>query len=374
MESAVKQKRVWVAADSIVSPLGNTSEENFSAVIRSVSGLSKISDPSLSSESIHAGQISALAASDDLTRFEQLCVTAVSQITAKQSLKGKTLFILSTTKGNIDVLKNSPDHPRIHLHATAGHVASRFRFDGVMVVSNACISGVMAITVATRYLQRGAYDHAIVVGADELTGFVVSGFQSLGALSSQPCKPFDKERNGINLGEAAAAVLLTTKPEDFSTAPMFKVLGSGLTNDANHISGPSRTGEELALAIKNALQESKLDAASIDFISAHGTGTIYNDEMEAKAFTHAGLQNTPLNSLKAFYGHTLGAAGVLESIIGMHSLRDNMLAPSLGYNENGVSQKLNVITKPIAGNFQTFLKTASGFGGCNAALVLQKHF
>jgi 3-oxoacyl-[acyl-carrier-protein] synthase I len=373
MESALKRKDVWVVADSIVSPLGNSSEENFSAVVKSISGLKTISDPSLSSGPVHTGRITEIEVAEGLTRFEQMCVNAISGITAKHFLPGKTLLILSTTKGNIDLLKSNPSHPRIHLHAAARHVASKCGLSEVLIVSNACISGVMAITVANRYLQHGVYDHAIVVGADELTSFVVSGFQSLGALSSEPCRPFDKDRNGINLGEAAAAVLLTVRPESFSTKPVLKVLGSGLTNDANHISGPSRTGEELALAIDNALVESNLEPSAIDFISAHGTATLYNDEMEAKAFTLARLQKTPLNSLKGFYGHTLGAAGVLEIIIGVHSLKNNMLVPSLGFSENGVSQNLNVITNSTSGQFQTLLKTASGFGGCNAAIVLQKH-
>lgn len=374
MESALKTKDVWVVADSIVSPLGSTSEENFNNVIKSISGLTKISDASIALTPIHAGKITDLKAGDNLTRFEQMCVHAISGIISNYPLpSSRTLFILSTTKGNIDLLRENPTHPRIHLHAAAKHIAGKSGFDNVIVVSNACISGVMAVTVAKRYLQTDQYDHAIVVGADELTSFVVSGFQSLGALSSEACKPFDKDRAGINLGEAAAAILLTSKPESFSPRSAIKILGSGLTNDANHISGPSRTGEELALAIRNALAEGSVDNSSIDFISAHGTATLYNDEMEAKAFNLAGLGTTPLNSLKGFYGHTLGAAGVAELIISLHSLKNNMLVPSLGFNEIGVSQNLNIITHPVAGTFTTFLKTASGFGGCNAAIVLQKH-
>jgi 3-oxoacyl-[acyl-carrier-protein] synthase I len=374
MESALKPKDVWVVADSIISPLGLTSEANFDNVSKLVSGLKRIADPALASTPIYAGQIKGLKTQGELTRFEQMCVDAISGITSKHHFaSSRTLFILSTTKGNIDLLKSNSKHPRIHLHAAAKHVADECGFEKFIVVSNACISGVMAVTVAKRYLQAGDYDHAIIVGADELTNFVVSGFQSLGALSSEACKPFDKERIGINLGEAAAAILITSKPEEFSKRPTIKVLGSGLTNDANHISGPSRTGEELALAIKNALSESGIESSSVDFISAHGTATLYNDEMEAKAFTFAGLGKTPLNSLKGFYGHTLGAAGVLEIVISLHSLNNNILVPSMGFSQSGVSQNLNIITKPVAGTFRTFLKTASGFGGCNAAIVLQKH-
>ncbi|HEY0742514.1 MAG TPA: beta-ketoacyl synthase N-terminal-like domain-containing protein [Chryseosolibacter sp.] len=372
MESALK-KDVWVVDDSIISPLGSTSEENFNNVVKSVSGIRKIKDDSLASTEVHVGRIDDLSNSIELTRFEQMCVAAIDKITERHSLRvGKTLFILSTTKGNIDLLKSDSNHSRLHLHSTAKHIAQHSGLENTLVVSNACISGVMAIAIAKRYLERGQFDHAMVVGADELTNFVVSGFQSLGALSNEICRPFDRDRNGINLGEAAAAILLTTKPEQFSQKPSIKILGSGLSNDANHISGPSRTGEELALAIAQALHESSLTQDQIDFISAHGTATLYNDEMEAKAFNLSGFSRTPLHSLKGYYGHTLGAAGVLELIISIHGLKNNTLIPSLGYTHPGVSQELNVITQSVIKPMTTFLKTASGFGGCNAAMVVQK--
>jgi 3-oxoacyl-[acyl-carrier-protein] synthase I len=373
MESALKSQDVWVADDSILSPLGSTSEENFANLVNSVSGIEQISDPLLSAEQIFAGKISGIKRSEGLTRFEQMCVEVVTKITSRHKLPSdKTLFILSTTKGNIDLLKSDVTNSRIHLPATAKHIANAVGLKNVLVVSNACISGVMAITIAKRYLQSGKYQHAIILGADELTSFVVSGFQSLGALSNTTCKPFDRERSGINLGEAAAAILITTRPQDFEAVPTIKILGSGLTNDANHISGPSRTGEELAIAIAQSLIESEVSSTDIDFISAHGTATLYNDEMESKAFARAGFSTTPVNSLKGFYGHTLGAAGVLETIIGVHSLKQQTLVPSLGFSELGVSENLNLIMNVTKRPLKTFLKTASGFGGCNAAIILQK--
>lgn len=373
MESVIKLRDVWVVDDSIISPLGTTSEENFGNVVNSVSGIQKISDDLLSATPVFAGRISNLKASQDFTRFEQMCFDAVSKILSRFKVPSdKTLFILSTTKGNIDLLKRDAGNPRIHLHASAKHVAQAVGLKNVLVVSNACISGVMAITIAKRYLENEKFDHAIILGADELTGFVLSGFQSLGALSNERCKPFDRNRSGINLGEAAAALFITTMPENFTPKSTVKILGSGLTNDANHISGPSRTGEELALAIRESLIGSDVTPAEVDFISAHGTATLYNDEMESKAFNLSGFTNTPLNSLKGFYGHTLGAAGVLETIIGIHSLMNDMLIPSLGFAEPGVSQNLNITTKALNRPLKTFLKTASGFGGCNAALIIQK--
>jgi 3-oxoacyl-[acyl-carrier-protein] synthase I len=370
MGSAMTTKNVWILADSIVSPLGETSEQNFENVQNSISGLSLINDLSLSPTPIIAGK-TTISPTKEATRLEAMCLKAIEGILKDHSLPPeKTLFILSTTKGNISSLESN--HPRLSLHALSKLLCEKSGLKHSLVVSNACISGVMAITIASRFLRSGKYKHALIVGADELSQFVISGFQSLQALSNEHCKPFDSSRKGINLGEAAAAMLLSADPSALDTSGVFKILGSGLTNDSNHISGPSRTGEELAAAIHSALEESNLTPDNIDFISAHGTATPYNDEMESKAFSLEGLSETPVNSLKPFYGHTLGAAGIVETIISLHSLKQNVLIPTMGYESSGVSKPLNVIREREHKSLNTFLKTASGFGGCNAAIVIQK--
>jgi len=140
-------------------------------------------------------------------------------------------------------------------------------------------------------------------------------------------------------------------------------------NDANHISGPSRTGEGLFLVTDRVMKNSP---SMPDFISAHGTGTLYNDEMEAIALTRAGLQNIPVNSFKGYWGHTLGAAGVIELAMCVHSMNNNVLFPTKGFREPGLENKLNVIDRVIKTEVNACLKTASGFGGCNSALYLFK--
>lgn len=367
-------KQVWVAADTMVSPLGKSSEENFAQLKKGLSGVALLDDPSFTTVPVQAGKLNFIGVTPELTRFEAMSLEAIRQITTRFNLPaGRTLFILSTTKGNISVVdEGNPDHSRLSLHATAEFLARQSRLGDHLVVSNACISGVMALIVAKRFLQAGKYDHALVLGADTLSRFVISGFQSLQALSSERCRPFDAARKGINLGEAAAAMLLTVKPEALGTKPTVRILGAGLSNDANHISGPSRTGEELGYAIRQALKQGSVSTAEVDFISAHGTATLYNDEMEAKAFDLAGLSDTPLNSLKAYYGHTLGAAGIVETVVGMHSLEHGVAIPTLGFSTPGVSKPVNVISEISTRRLNTFLKTASGFGGCNAAIVLQK--
>ena len=151
-----------------------------------------------------------------------------------------------------------------------------------------------------------------------------------------------------------------------------EILGEASSNDANHISGPSRTGEGLYRSILSAFKEAKVGSRDIDYISAHGTATNFNDEMEAIALNRLGLDTVPLNSLKGYFGHTLGGSGLLETIVGMHSLYHNTLYASKGFTELGVSLPLNIITATTSKDLNCFLKTASGFGGCNTAAVFKK--
>jgi 3-oxoacyl-[acyl-carrier-protein] synthase-1 len=367
-------RKTWIIADAIISPLGTTTQENFDGLRAGESGIRQIQDIKFSPNLIQASLISGLDHSAALTRFEKIALQAIRQATGDLTLPAdRTLFVLSTTKGNIELLSTNASHPRISLHASAQHIALKAGFKNSLVVSNACISGVMALLVAQRFLLSGKYDHAVVVGAEVLSNFIISGFESLYALSAEPCKPFDKDRKGITLGEGAAAMVLSTNPERINNKKEVEILGGGLSNDANHISGPSKTGKELAAAIRHGLLATNLKANDIDFISAHGTATIYNDEMEAKAFAHAGLNGTSVNSLKGYFGHTLGAAGVIETVIAQHSLLHSEVIPTKGFKNHGVSVSLNIVNKRQQKPMQFALKTASGFGGCNAALFLKKH-
>jgi 3-oxoacyl-[acyl-carrier-protein] synthase-1 len=366
-------RRVWMLADNIVSPLGVTTGENFRNVLKGISGLQLFNHNDLSIEPYYCGLID-VTENKAASKFESLCQQVIKQLIAKIHLDPeRTIFILSTTKGNISFLEQGRhNHPRIHLHETAAHLASMFGFKNQLVISNACISGVMALLIGKRLIENMQYDHALVVGADVLSRFVISGFQSLQALSSDRCRPFDLQRRGINLGECAAGVVLGGGGELVEGESAVCIAGGGLSNDANHISGPSRTGEELAFAIRRACAEANVGNKDIDFICAHGTATIYNDEMEAKALHLMNMQNVPLNSLKGYFGHTLGAAGVLESILSAESLRCNELIPTAGFDQLGVSEPVNVIKKNHHRELKVCLKTASGFGGCNAAIILKK--
>ncbi len=374
-------REIFVASDNIFSPLGLTTAENFAALRRNNSGIRQHTNKAIAQEPFYASvftelpQIATIPKREKYTRFELSLLESIHgaiQNTGIHLSDDRTLLILSSTKGNISMLESGESGPdlesRISLPESGRLIASYFGLAREpIIISHACISGLLAIITGMRILSSGIYDHAVIAGADMITRFILSGFQSFQAVSSLPCKPFDAERNGVTLGEGAATVVLSTNKID---SQGIRLAGGSSSNDANHISGPSRTGEELSIAMKKAMVESQLKPNDIDFISAHGTATIYNDEMEAKAIHLAGLEEKPVNSLKGYYGHTLGAAGLIESIISMHSMKENFFLPTAGYNTPGTSKFIQVSDLPREGQFRNCLKTASGFGGCNAALVM----
>lgn len=370
------RQQVYVIADNVFTPLGKTTTENF---INLKQGLSAVKQHQYKSQTYFAAlfEDDAFVADSRYTKFEQLLIASVSDALKQSKLDAtnkKTVLIISSTKGNISLLETEENTPelqqRIALPTSAKLVAKYFGFvNQPVIISNACVSGVMAIIAGMRFLRTGQYENAVIVGADVISEFVLSGFQSFQALSSSVCKPFDKSRDGLNLGEGAGTIVLSSNPKYRDN---IKVLGGGVSNDANHISGPSRTGKELAYAIETAIKDATVNKDDIGFISAHGTATPYNDEMEASAISLAGLENVPLNSLKGYYGHTLGAAGLIESIISIQSMRESFFLPTPGFSEHGVTRPVNVCSKPLEASANTILKTASGFGGCNAAVVFGK--
>ncbi|MBZ4043653.1 beta-ketoacyl synthase N-terminal-like domain-containing protein [Flavobacterium hibisci] len=375
-------KEIYITETNCITPLGFDVASNIEAILRGDSGIQLHNDISLMPNSFYASIISdekinsafaKISSETKYSRLEKMMILALEPIikNAEVELNSKTAFILSTTKGNITALQDSSEESlnNAHLDVLAKNVSGFFGFQTQpIVVSNACVSGILAVSVAKRMIQSELYDNIFVVAGDEVSEFVLSGFNAFQAMSELPCKPYSKNRTGVSLGEATAAVLVSADTRNAK----IKVIGDSSINDANHISGPSRTGEGLFRSIKNALKEAQIEANKLDYISAHGTATPYNDEMEAIALNRLDLQNVPINSLKGFYGHTLGASGLLETVIAIESANQNMLFQSKGFDEIGVSQTINVIEKNEEKNIQYFLKTASGFGGCNTAVVFEK--
>lgn len=383
-------KSVYVVSDNIITSLGFSTEKNLEHIGQGVVGIKSIDDTTLSFTPFFASQINneqlnikfeKINHHKHFTRLEKLIILSISDAISKINIdikNDKTIFIFSTTKGNIDILSSKSvskfDEQRLNLWAVAKLVQIFFKFANTpIIVSNACISGVLAIIIGSRLIRSGQYENVVVTGADILSKFVISGFHSLQALSSGVCRPFDKLRDGLNLGEGCGTIVMTSNENAVQTTNPIIIENGFSSNDANHISGPSQTGDGLFMVIKQILNKPlSASVSNIDYISAHGTATLYNDEMESIALTRANLGHVPVNSFKGYWGHTLGAAGVIESIAGIYSLSHNNLFQSAGYMSNGVSNKINIIEHTENKKINTCLKIASGFGGCNAGVLFYK--
>ena len=373
----------YIIADNIISPLGETSEENYLSVKAGRSGI-RAYEPGTCN--IPEGFYASLLFED----FETLALRSAQKAIAnaqknianelktigneRLELKGKrTAFILSSTKGNIE--------ENISLADSAQRIASQLGIDAKpIVVCNACISGLSALILGNRLIDSGLYDAAIVCGCDTPRQFILSGFQSLKALSPEPCRPFDMERMGLNLGEAAATLILSKNPIQGNSWRM----GDGfIRNDAFHISTPSKTADGLYLSLQRTLESFTKEISStckqidlkehLAFINAHGTATLFNDQMESVAIGRAGLSDLPANAYKSFWGHTMGAAGILETIISMKAIDDDTILGTRGFSELGVSGKMNICAENRPTDKKGFIKMLSGFGGCNATIWAAKN-
>lgn len=404
---------VYKLADNIISPLGLSTTENYWAVksgksaLRSHHNAFGLPEEFIGSmidfrqiqqlwDTTHANKDqqkltaegltgSGVAVNQPFTRFEQLCILSILSCVPVRFLRDNSKMIklfLSSTKGNVDLLQNNLYDEGYYLGRSATKISTYLGLkQPPIVVSNACISGVCAQIAAYRALEAGRCDYAIVVGCDLLSKFVISGFQSFKALSDTPCKPFDKERNGLNLGEAVGTILLGRESHSFSgvgeLAPdgniaqsAWQIAATSNHNDANHISGPSRTGEGAFRVLSDLMRVA--DKEQLAFINLHGTATPYNDEMESIAIHRAGLDSVAVNGFKGYYGHTLGAAGVIESILSMAAVDDSCIPATLGFRESGTSFPLNLSAENRFTNRKSFIKILSGFGGSNAGILWRK--
>lgn len=367
---------VYSLADNIISPLGMTTQDNYQALKAGRSALRRyegaLGVPEPFTASLFSEEQRRALSHEGLTRFESLAVASIRDALAQTDLdvsQPRVVFILSTTKGNIELLSRGIQSPSDISPATAAqHIADAIGVGTTpLVVCNACISGVAALILASRLLEADCYDVAIVCGADVQNTFTVSGFQSLKAVSEDACRPFDLERTGLNLGEAAATLILGRQPKE---ADCWAIEAGAIRNDGFHISSPSKNGDGARAALQAIGAEAVAD--TLAFVNAHGTATMFNDQMESVAIAQSGLQTVPVNALKGFYGHTLGAAGLLETVASMAAADDGTVLATRGFQELGVSGRIQVVRENGATHKHRFIKMISGFGGGNAAILCEK--
>ena len=297
---------------------------------------------------------------------------------ARTRVPRDAFLILTTAVGEIDylersVLAGSGPESLSRLSCLEEKIRKFLQLDQPgMVVSTACASSGAALAVASRLISCGKKDCCLVVACDSVSEFVYSGFSSLMGLDKQPARPFDAGRAGLSLGEAAGFILLMSEPRAASAGrePKACLCGWGLSNDANHMTSPSRDGEGLSLAIRQAIRRAGISAQDIGSISAHGTGTPYNDSMEMKAFKKVFSRPLPTYSIKGGTGHTLGAAGLVEAIISIKSLQEKTVPLTVGLDNVDPEAAGWVGARPQGCENPVALSVNAGFGGVNAALII----
>ncbi len=381
--SCISDHSVYITGAAAVTPLGDL-EQTWQALMEGRSALHPL-NPRLREAFAFSGPAGSVTGTGQgctgWNRLEILLDRLYDQLGHVQPLPQGTGLVLATTKGAVDELRRARDIPSLSMPGQpwnlADEISSHLDLSGpVSTVSAACASGTVAIIQAAARILAGEAPAMLVVGVDVLSRFVLNGFAGLQALSHTVCRPFDRHRDGLVLGEGAAVVLLSrnepAKNAGEESMPLGLLAGWGISCDAVHITAPDRDARGLVAAVRSAT----LDVTrTVGAINAHGTATVYNDAMELQAFRqiwHTG--ETPVfHSVKGSMGHCLGAAGVIEACMALKSLEAGFIPPTAGLREPQ-EQGMNAsgdTALPLA--HQSVLSCNSGFGGINAAILLEGH-
>ena len=391
---------VAVTGMGIISALGNGVEENFNALITTQDGITFPELLKTKHSHLPVGEVKIsnldfekefqLEGKHSYTRAALLGIAATKEaikssgVTAKELLT--TGFISGSSVGGVDAtekyyleyVKSTAHHqfiPAQHPGFTTNKISDYLRIKGfTTTISTACSSGANAIMLGARLIKSGQLDRVIVGGTDCLTKFTLNGFNSLKILSDEKCKAFDDSRNGLNLGEGAAYLVLEAEHLAKDKKIIGRVLGYGNANDAFHQTASSETGEGAYSAMKDAMEVADIIPEKIDYINAHGTATRNNDLSESNALKQIFNSEVPdLSSTKGFTGHTLAAAGALEAVFSMLSLQNNLIFPNLNFSkpmqESGLLPITELKKKPI--NY--VLSNSFGFGGNCTSLIFSKN-
>ena len=364
-----------IVATNITSPLGLTTDSNCEAVKAGRTAL-KVMDGCLGVSGRFCVGMFDEAAREKLTPegfswFESLLMHSVADALSRCDVdpaSPRTALIVGTSTAGVGELGEVPEKDGVWLAPglAVAKVARALGFVSTpLVASTACISGATAQMLAERLLAAGDFDAAVVCGVDVLSAFVLAGFSSFKALSPTFCRPFDIERLGLNIGECAATLVIKN-----TDVPGWRIAAGCLNNDAYHVSAPEPGGDGMRRSIERVLTPELRE--SLACVTAHGTATMFNDQMESKGIEAAGLSNLPLTALKGHYGHTFGASGLLEAIVTMRLLDEGLVPPVHGFSELGVSGRINVCSRPVHTDGRAFIKTQSGFGGGNASVVYSR--
>jgi len=395
-------KGVAITGMGIISSIGNTVEETYRSLILKKPGISRIEHiDTIHKDQIKVGEIKAtnieLIKILDLPETNNYSRTAMlSEIAARQAVKNAgiknindfgTGFISATSVGGMD---KTEKYNFTHFHKTENrkYIESRACADSttkvanslgitnfVTTISTACSSSANAIMLGVRMIRSGKLDRVIVGGADCLSKFTINGFNSLMILSDTDCKPFDENRNGLNLGEAAAYLVLESEEivRKEKKHVIAYVSGYANANDAFHQTASSDNGEGATLAMKKALEVANLSAGAIDYVNAHGTATANNDSSESKALERIFGKSIPaVSSTKAFTGHTLAAAAAIEAVFSVLALQHSRIFPNLNFETPIAGSNVVPNVEVVEKDLNHVLSNSFGFGGNCSTLIFSK--
>lgn len=397
------RRGISITGMGIISAIGNNVAENFRSLIESKKGISRIQKiDTIHRDDIMVGEVEAtneqliqqLGLSDDnnYSRTALLGAIAAKEAISDASITDlkayRTGLVSATSVGGMDMTEKYYyeyfDNPSCRKYIESHHagdssqkIAEQIGIDNQMVttISTACSSAANAIMLGARLIQAGKLDRVIVGGADCLSKFTINGFKSLMILSDTYNTPFDDNRKGLNLGEAAAYLVLES--DEVIKAEKKRVLGFikgyGNANDAYHQTASSENGEGATLAMLQALKVAGLKPENIDYINAHGTATGNNDLSEGRAFQNVfGAHIPDFSSTKAFTGHTLAAAGAIEAVYSVLALQNNLVFSNLNFQTPMKELSLRPVTQLKNKELHNVLSNSLGFGGNCSTLIFSK--
>lgn len=393
------QERIVITGMGIISALGTSVEENYEALINGRSGLGSLTlFDSIHKNQIQVGQVDLsdselqkilqLGPNGNHTRTSLLGIYAAKKAVEQAGIVDindcKTGLISATSVGGMDYIERyynafetQPETRKYITSQEAGDstekIADYLGLEGyVSTLSTACSSAANAIMMGCRLIKTGKLERVIVGGSDALSKFTVNGFNALMILTDSLNSPFDQNRKGLNLGEAAAYLVLEKEStaRAANRAPLGIVSGYGNANDAYHQTASSENGEGAYLAMQKALNMAALSPADIQYINAHGTATPNNDLSEGRAIERIfGIQAPPFSSTKPFTGHTLAAAGAIEAVYSILALQKQKAYANLNFNTPMEELNLKPLLETTDLNIQHILSNSFGFGG-NCSTVL----
>lgn len=393
---------VAITGMGIISSIGNTVEENLNALLSETGGISRIEHvETRKRDEIMVGEIKKtneelidILGLETINSFSRTAM--LGAIAAKEAIKNadiadsiasRTGFISGTSVGGMDTTEkhylNYTNTATYHRYIEAQHAGfttqSISKYLGirgyVSTISTACSSAANAIMLGARMIEAGQLDRVIVGGTDALSKFTINGFGTLMILSDEVCTPFDEHRKGLNLGEAAAYLVLESDKmvAQENKKVLARVNGWANTNDAFHQTASSSNGEGAYLAMKEALNIAQLDSSQIDYVNVHGTATPNNDLSEGIALTRIFGETLPVfSSTKAYTGHTLAAAGSVEAVFSILSMQKEVIFPNLNFMTKMEACPITPQTKLTSQSVATVLSNSFGFGGNCSTLIFRK--